>query len=132
VPTLRQRKLLFSIGFVALFLLSGIGNGSVYKTIPSTFEAASRSLDADEKTRADYSRSMSGAVIGITGAIGGLGGVAINLVLRNSYLAHGTATAAFWEFACFYLITALVTLRFYVRLLSGSALEQPALATARI
>ena len=40
---------------------------------------------------------MSGAVIGITGAIGGLGGVAINLVLRNSYLAHGTATAAFWS-----------------------------------
>ena len=122
----------YVFGFVALFLLSGIGNGSVYKMIPSIFESAARSLDEDEKTRADYSRSMSGAVIGITGAIGGLGGVAINLVLRNSYLAHGTATAAFWEFACFYLIAALVTLRFYVRLPSGSAVEQPALATVRI
>ena len=75
---------------------------------------------------------MSGAVIGITGAIGGLGGVAINLVLRNSDLAHGTATAAFWEFACFYLIAALVTLRFYVRLPSGSPVEQPAVATVRV
>ena len=59
--------------------------------------------------RADYSRSMSGAVIGITGAIGGLGGVVINLMLRSSYLTHGTATVAFWDFAAFYAIAAFVT-----------------------
>ena len=29
----------YVIGFIALFLLSGIGNGSVYKMIPSIFEA---------------------------------------------------------------------------------------------
>jgi NNP family nitrate/nitrite transporter-like MFS transporter len=121
----------YVIGFVVLFLLSGIGNGSVYKMIPSIFEAASRSLEADEKTRADYSRSMSGAVIGITGAIGGLGGVVINLTLRSSYLAHGTGTVAFLDFAAFYAIAALVTLRCYVRLPSGAAADQPVLATAR-
>jgi NNP family nitrate/nitrite transporter-like MFS transporter len=122
----------YVVGFVILFVLSGIGNGSVYKMIPSIFDAASRSLDADEKTRADYSRSMSGAVIGITGAIGGLGGVVINLTLRNSYLAHGTATVAFWDFAVFYVVAALVTLRFYVRIPSGSAAEHTSLATARV
>ena len=121
----------YVIGFVVLFVLSGIGNGSVYKMIPSIFEAASRSLEADEKTRADYSRSMSGAVIGITGAIGGLGGVVINLTLRSSYLSHGTATVAFWDFAAFYAVAALVTLRFYVRMPSGTAADQPTLATAR-
>jgi NNP family nitrate/nitrite transporter-like MFS transporter len=121
----------YVIGFVVLFVLSGIGNGSVYKMIPSIFEAASRSLEADEKTRADYSRSMSGAVIGITGAIGGLGGVVINLTLRSSYLTHGTATVAFWDFAAFYAVAALVTLRFYVRMPSGTAADQPTLATAR-
>jgi NNP family nitrate/nitrite transporter-like MFS transporter len=122
----------YVIGFVILFLLSGIGNGSVYKMIPSIFDAASRSLDADEKSRADYSRSMSGAVIGITGAIGGLGGVVINLTLRSSYLSHGTATVAFWDFAAFYAVAALVTLRFYVRIPSGSAAEHTSLATARV
>ncbi len=122
----------YVVGFVILFVLSGIGNGSVYKMIPSIFDAASRSLDADEKTRADYSRSMSGAVIGITGAIGGLGGVVINLTLRNSYLSHGTATVAFWDFAAFYVVAALVTLRFYVRIPSGSAAEHTSLATARV
>ena len=35
----------YVVGFIALFLLSGIGNGSVYKMIPSIFEARSRSLE---------------------------------------------------------------------------------------
>jgi NNP family nitrate/nitrite transporter-like MFS transporter len=121
----------YVIGFVVLFVLSGIGNGAVYKMIPSIFHAASRSLEADEETRAGYSRSMSGAVIGITGAIGGLGGVAINLALRSSYLVDGTATIAFWDFAAFYAFAVLVTARFYVRLPSGDAVVRPALATAR-
>jgi MFS transporter, NNP family, nitrate/nitrite transporter len=120
----------YVIGFVVLFVLSGIGNGAVYKMIPSIFEAASRSLEADEEARAAYSRSMSGAVIGITGAIGGLGGVAINLALRSSYLMDGTATMAFWGFAAFYAFAVLVTARFYVRRPSGSAAVQPALSTA--
>jgi MFS transporter, NNP family, nitrate/nitrite transporter len=122
---------IYVAGFVVLFLLSGIGNGSVYKMIPSIFEAAARSLDADEKTKADYSRSMSGAVIGIAGAVGGLGGVAINLALRASYLANGTATAAFWDFGVFYVIAAVVTWRVYVRLPRLTTVaEQPILAPA--
>jgi NNP family nitrate/nitrite transporter-like MFS transporter len=123
---------LYAGGFVVLFLVSGIGNGSVYKMIPSIFEAESRSLGADEETRADYSRSMSGAVIGIAGAIGGLGGVVINLVLRASYLAHGTATVAFWDFGAFYIFAALVTWRVYVRAPHrNDVAEQSVLAHAR-
>ena len=102
------------VGFIILFLLSGMGNGSVYKMIPSIFDAASRSLPLDEAGRTAYSRSMSGAVIGIAGAVGGLGGVGINLVLRQSYSASGTATAAFVVFAVFYAIAALVTWRVYL------------------
>jgi len=54
----------YVVGFIALFLLSGIGNGSVYKMIPSIFEARSRSLDVSESERAAWSRAMSGALIG--------------------------------------------------------------------
>ena len=75
---------------------------------------------------------MAGAVIGITGAIGGLGGVVINLTLRASYLAHGSATVAFWDFAAFYAIAALVTWHFYVRLRPGAAADQPPLAAAHV
>jgi len=102
------------VGFIALFVLSGMGNGSVYKIIPSVFEAKARALPLDESGRAAYSRSMSGAVIGIAGAIGGLGGVGINMALRQSYLSTGSATVAVIIFAAFYLVAATVTWRAYV------------------
>ncbi|MDT5350741.1 MAG: transporter, family, nitrate/nitrite transporter [Mycobacterium sp.] len=102
-------------GFVALFILSGIGNGSVYKMIPSIFEARSHSLQLGEAGRRQWSRSMSGALIGLTGAIGALGGVGVNLALRQSYLDSGTATPAFWVFALFYVAAAMLTWAIYVR-----------------
>jgi NNP family nitrate/nitrite transporter-like MFS transporter len=105
----------YVVGFVALFILSGVGNGSVYKMIPSIFEARSRSLKISEAERRQWSRSMSGALIGLAGAIGALGGVGVNLALRQSYLHSGTATSAFWAFALFYVAAALLTWAIYVR-----------------
>jgi NNP family nitrate/nitrite transporter-like MFS transporter len=105
----------YVIGFVALFILSGIGNGSVYKMIPSIFEARSHSLQVGEAERRQWSRSMSGALIGLAGAIGALGGVGVNLALRQSYLHSGTATAAFWIFVLFYVAASVLTWAIYVR-----------------
>jgi NNP family nitrate/nitrite transporter-like MFS transporter len=110
----------YVVGFIALFLLSGIGNGSVYKMIPSIFDARSRSLDIPEADRAAWSRAMSGALIGFAGAIGALGGVGINLALRQSYLSSGSATSAFWIFAAFYVVACAVTWVMYVRRPSGA------------
>ncbi len=99
-------------GFIVLFVVSGIGNGSVYKMIPSIFAAKAHSAGLDET----WSRTMSGALIGVAGAIGALGGVAINLVLRASYLsAAKSATMAFWVFLAFYVVCAVVTWYAYVR-----------------
>ncbi|HZU45652.1 MAG TPA: nitrate/nitrite transporter [Mycobacterium sp.] len=111
----------YVVGFVALFVLSGIGNGSVYKMIPSIFEARSRSLALSEHDRQQWSRAMSGALIGFAGAIGALGGVGINLALRQSYLTSGSATAAFWVFVVCYIGAAALTWLRYVRrpVLSG-------------
>ncbi len=105
----------FIVGFVALFVLSGIGNGSVYKMIPSIFEARSRSVVGSETDRQNWSRGMSGALIGFAGAIGALGGVGINLALRQSYLSSGSATAAFWVFVAFYVAALTLTWLRYIR-----------------
>lgn len=105
----------YVIGFTALFILSGIGNGSVYKMIPSIFEARSHSLQISEAERRQWSRSMSGALIGLAGAVGALGGVGVNLALRESYLTSGTATSAFWAFGVFYLVASVLTWAIYVR-----------------
>jgi MFS transporter, NNP family, nitrate/nitrite transporter len=97
-------------GFVLLFVLSGIGNGSVYKMIPALFEAKSTSIPGPAVERTAWSRSMAGALIGIAGAIGALGGVLINLGLRASYQgASHSATAAFVVFTLFYVGAATLT-----------------------
>ncbi|KZS76558.1 MFS transporter [Mycobacterium kansasii] len=107
----------YVVGFVALFILSGIGNGSVYKMIPSIFDAKAQNMDSFSKAeKADWSRRMSGALIGIAGAIGALGGVGINVVLRASYLSPAkSATMAFGIFLCFYVLCAGITWFAYVR-----------------
>ncbi|WP_280509674.1 nitrate/nitrite transporter [Nocardia farcinica] len=103
------------IGFVALFVLSGIGNGAVTKIIPSVFDAKSRSLDLSPADRAAWSQNTSGALIGFVGAIGALGGVGINLVLRSSYASTNSATTAFWVFLAFYVVCAAVTWLVFLR-----------------
>jgi NNP family nitrate/nitrite transporter-like MFS transporter len=105
----------YVVGFIALFVLSGLGNGSVYKMIPSIFDARSRSLNISEPERQHWSRAMSGALIGFAGAIGALGGVGINLELRHSYLTSGSATSAFWIFVSFYLTASILTWAMYIR-----------------
>ncbi|MFX0575513.1 nitrate/nitrite transporter [Nocardia nepalensis] len=103
------------VGFIALFVVSGIGNGAVTKIIPSVFDAKSKSLDASPAARAAWSQNTSGALIGFVGAIGALGGVAINLMLRTSYASTKSATTAFWVFMAFYVACAAVTWMVFLR-----------------
>lgn len=103
------------LGFVALFILSGIGNGSVTKIIPAVFAAKSRGLDANETERAAWAQHTSGALIGFVGALGALGGVGINLMLRSSYASTQSATTAFWVFTGCYVVCALVTWSVFLR-----------------
>ncbi len=102
-------------GFIVLFVLAGAGNGSVFKLIPSVFEARSRSLQIGETERRHWARSMSGALIGFAATAGALGGVGINVTLRQSYAATGTETPAFWVFLISYFIAAFATWRRYLR-----------------
>ena len=115
------------LGFIALFLLSGLGNGSVYKMIPSIFEARAQGLDGlDREEKAAWSRSMSGALIGFAGAVGGLGGVGINLVFRASYGGQAqSATMAFWVFAIFYLVCIAVTWFVFLRRPPSTPTSEP-------
>jgi NNP family nitrate/nitrite transporter-like MFS transporter len=110
-------------GFILLFILSGIGNGSTYKMIPSIFEAKAQGKDDwSREEKALWSRSMSGALIGFAGAIGALGGVFINVVLRASYVGEAkSATNAFWVFMAFYVICAIVTWVVFLRIQTARA-----------
>lgn len=106
---------LFFAAFLTLFALTGMGNASVYTMIPAVFEARSRDLGLGEPERVAWSRAHAGALIGVAGAVGALGGFGINMTLRASYQASGSATTAFVVFAAFYVVAALVTRAVYLR-----------------
>jgi NNP family nitrate/nitrite transporter-like MFS transporter len=111
----------YVVGFIVLFVLSGIGNGSTYKMIPSIFEAKAADKDGwSAAQKAAWARRMSGALIGFAGAVGALGGVFINVALRLSYTgAAKSATNAFWVFLAFYVICAVVTWIVFLRMQSA-------------
>lgn len=113
----------YVVGFIVLFVLSGLGNGSTYKMIPSIFEAKAADKDGwTAEAKADWSRRMSGALIGFAGAVGALGGVFINIALRMSYVgAAKSATNAFWVFLAFYVVCAVVTWFVFLRMRSTRA-----------
>jgi NNP family nitrate/nitrite transporter-like MFS transporter len=96
----RQHSLpLYLAGFIALFVFSGVGNGSTYKMIPEIFAE----------------RRLSAAVIGIAGAVGAFGGVLVNLAFRQSFLVYRSADAAYLAFIVFYALCVLVTWAVYLR-----------------
>ena len=74
--------ILLFIGMGAL----GMGNGSVFQLVPQRF------------------RAEIGAMTGIVGAVGGVGGFYLNVMLGNLKDATGTFASGFWA----YSLTALV------------------------
>ncbi|NLU67364.1 nitrate/nitrite transporter [Streptomyces sp. HNM0574] len=105
----------FLAAFTALFVLSGLGNGSTYKMIPGIFDARARAAGLTGEAAAARARRLSGAAMGLTGAVGALGGLAINLAFRQSFATLGSGTAAYVTFLAFYAVCSAVTWAVYVR-----------------
>jgi NNP family nitrate/nitrite transporter-like MFS transporter len=84
--------------YMCIFMLSGAGNGSTYRMIPSIFgtlgrqEAAEKGLDP-QKTAVEFKR-RAGAVIGIAGAVGAFGGFLIQVAFRQASLGVSAAVKA--------------------------------------
>jgi NNP family nitrate/nitrite transporter-like MFS transporter len=115
----------FVVGFVMLFIFSGIGNGSTYKMIPAIFHAKAQlevgaGLDLAEADRRAIRRS--GALIGLAGAIGALGGVMVNLAFRQSFLTLKNGDGAYLAFIAFYIVCCLVTWVVFLRERQGRLL----------
>jgi NNP family nitrate/nitrite transporter-like MFS transporter len=109
---------LFLTGFIALFVFSGVGNGSTYKMIPALFKAKAdaRIYDGESpEVAVAQARRLSAALIGFAGAVGAFGGVLVNLAFRQSFLDTHTGNAAYIGFLSFYAICFVVTYLAYVR-----------------
>lgn len=107
---------LFTIAFIVLFVLTGVGNGSTYKMIPAIFRAKAKvAIEAgeDETTELLKARKLSGALVGLF----------INLAFRESFASAKSGVPAFIGFLAFYGVCFVVTWAVYLR-------EQPATVTS--
>ncbi|MFJ4849266.1 MULTISPECIES: nitrate/nitrite transporter [unclassified Streptomyces] len=114
----RESLPVFLVGFVALFVLSGIGNGSTYRMVPAVFRArahAAVAAGADAETAERDSRRRTSALIGLAGAIGAFGGVLVNLAFRQSFLHGESGDPAYWAFLAAYAVCSVVTWAVYLR-----------------
>src|SRR5690606_25910208 len=79
---------LYLAGFLALFVLAGIGNGSTYRMIPSIFNATAKKYAAEHGMDAAEAlisaKRQAGAAIGVIGAVGAAGGFVVQQALRLS------------------------------------------------
>ncbi|MFK4188258.1 nitrate/nitrite transporter [Streptomyces sparsogenes] len=105
----------FLVGFIALFVLSGLGNGSTFKMVPGIFQAKAVARGLAGEEAAAYGRRLSGAAMGLIGAVGALGGLGINLAFREAFLNAHSGTPAFVSFLVFYALCSAVTWAVYLR-----------------
>jgi len=123
---------LFTAAFVVLFVLTGVGNGSTYKMIPGIFKTkAKAAIDAgaDEAAELLKARKLSGALIGLAGAIGALGGVFINVAFRQAFTVAKSGVPAFIGFLVFYGVCFVLTWTVYLRK-SAAPVSEKGLALA--
>ncbi|MET7849485.1 nitrate/nitrite transporter [Streptomyces avermitilis] len=128
IASMQKSLPLFTTAFIALFVLSGLGNGSTYKMIPGIFHAKAVAKGLEGEEAAAYGRRLSGASMGLIGAVGALGGLGINLAFRQSFLSVGSGTGAFVSFLAFYAACFAVTWAVYLRRPAGA--EAPATAAS--
>ncbi|MFP3986775.1 nitrate/nitrite transporter [Streptomyces sp. E11-3] len=118
IAALQESLPLYIAGFVSLFVLTGIGNGSVYKMIPAIFRAKAKLSvggGIDENEAEERSRRGASALIGIAGSVGAFGGVLVNVAFRQSFLSTGNANTAYLVFCLAYVLCFVVTWAVYLR-----------------
>ncbi|MBX9686051.1 MAG: MFS transporter [Candidatus Obscuribacterales bacterium] len=95
----------FFLTFLLLFLASGTGNGSTFRSIAAIF-----------------SKEQAGPVLGWTSAIAAYGAFIIPKVLGEQ-IEHGTPEYALYGFAAFYMLCVALNWWFYLR--PGAEFKNP-------
>ncbi|MFE2885498.1 nitrate/nitrite transporter [Streptomyces sp. NPDC059272] len=131
VASMEKSLPLFVTVFVVLFVLSGLGNGSTYKMIPGIFQTKALAKGLVGDAAVAYGRRLSGASMGLIGAVGALGGVGINLAFRQSFLSSGSGTGAFVAFLVFYGLCFTVTWAVYLRRSTSQAQAKASASEAK-
>jgi MFS transporter, NNP family, nitrate/nitrite transporter len=110
----------FFAAFVVLFLATGVGNGSVFRMVPTVFLGLHRLWSRGKSEEAVASANREGEIeasvaLGFTAAIAALGLFFIPMAVAVSLNATGSPRAAWYVFITFYLSCILGTWWWYRR-----------------
>lgn len=106
---------LFFVSFMALFVATGVGNGSTYRMIPAIFtRLGARDGDGGEGSTLEFKRRAAGAV-GIISAVGAFGGFVIPFVYKFAKEEYGSIVPALQAYIGVFLLLAVLTWVVYLR-----------------
>jgi NNP family nitrate/nitrite transporter-like MFS transporter len=115
--------------FLLLFVTSGVGNGSTFRMIPAIWTAGA--ADGADPEALPIARRQAAAVIGLSSAVGALGGFFVPRSFGVSVAATGSADAALVGFLAFYAVCLATTWWWYLRRSFATA-AFPSLAWAKV
>ena len=103
--------------FMALFLLTGIGNASTFQMIPAIMgrEIPRLMPELDAGASRKQAERESAAIIAFTSAIAAYGAFFIPKLYGTSIAITGAPNGALWAFLGFYVLCLIVTWVFYTR-----------------
>jgi NNP family nitrate/nitrite transporter-like MFS transporter len=126
--SLRAATFWFFLGaFLLLFVTSGVGNGSTFRMIPAIWQAGARPDSAAQHK----ARVQAAAAIGLSSAVGALGGFFIPRSFGMSISSSGTVDTALVGFVAYYAACLVTTWWWYLRRSFATA-AFPSLARANI
>lgn len=115
VLTLPARNFpVFLACFLLLFIASGVGNGAMYRLIPTVFALRGGAREAHLEGGDVTSLRKSSAALGLVAAFGAYGGFLVPQLLGLSESHFGDYAHGLWWFVAAYGVFLAATLAFYV------------------
>jgi NNP family nitrate/nitrite transporter-like MFS transporter len=100
--------------FLALFVLTGLGNGSTYRMIPAIYRNLT-GADSGSPLAMVNARQQTAAALGFISAVGAYGGFLVPRALGMSISSTGNIKAALAGFVVFYALCFGLTWWCYLR-----------------
>ncbi|MQM27704.1 MFS transporter [Glycomyces albidus] len=123
---------LFFASFIVLFIMSGIANGSTYRSIPAIFQAEANAKAGGKASEAEVlkAKKVTAAALGWISAIGAFGGFLINQGFRIANEQAGSVVPAMWAFVAAYAVFLVLNWWCYQRTVLVA--KAPSLAYAKV
>ncbi|WP_100448344.1 MFS transporter [Glycomyces xiaoerkulensis] len=123
---------LFFTSFMLLFTMSGVANGSTYRSIPAIFQAEAGAEAGGRPTEEAVVRAkrLTAAALGWISAIGAFGGFLINQAFRIANEQTGSVIPAMYGFLAAYAVFLMLNWWFYQRRVLADRV--PSLAHAKV